>query len=189
ARALKPQGLLRAMVYNRYHRIATSAFQKAVQCLLPNALYRDPEAGLELARKLLEECPPGGRLHEYTDRIESDAQFADTFLQPVEHSYTVESLQALVEGCGLEILHPQVTLWDRSWGTYLWNMEIHNTEMRERYEALDDFARWKITNWLLQEKSPMVSFYLQRQDSGRPRKTERDICAGFLRTVFQRSQT
>jgi SAM-dependent methyltransferase len=189
ARALKPEGILRVMVYNRYHRIATSAFQKAVKTLLVDASLCDLDSGLQVARKLLEECPAGGRLREYSDRIASDSQLADTFLQPVEHSYTVESLQALVESCGLELLHPQVTLWDQTWNTYLWNMTFEEPELRERYEALGDVERWKITNWLRQESSPMLSFYLQRKDSGRPRKTEREICDAFLATVFERNQT
>ncbi len=188
ARALKPEGILRVMVYNRYHRIATSAFQKAVKTLLADASLRDLDSGLQVARRLLEECPAGGRLREYSDEIESDAQFADTFLQPVEQSYTVESLQALVKDCGLELLHPQVTLWDRTWNTYLWNMAFEDPDLRERYEALDDLERWKITNWLGQEKSPMLSFYLQRKDSERRRRTEREICDAFLATVFERSR-
>lgn len=189
ARALKPEGLLRVMVYNRYHRIATSAFQRAIKTLLLDASLRDLETGLQVARKLLRECPAGGRLREYSDAMESDSQLADTFLQPVEQSYTVESLQALVEDCGLELLHPKVTLWDQTGNTYHWNMAFEDPELRERYEALDDLERWKITNWLEQEKSPMLSFYLQRKDSGRPRKTESEICQTFLDTVFKRTHT
>jgi SAM-dependent methyltransferase len=189
ARALKPEGILRVMVYNRYHRIATSAFQRAVKTLLVDASLNDLDSGLQVARKLLRECPAGGRLREYSDAMESDSQLADTFLQPVEQSYTVESLQALVEGCGLELLHPKVTLWDRTGNTYPWNMSFEDPELRERYEALGDLERWKITNWLEQEKSPMLSFYLQRKDSGRRRKTEHEICETFLDTIFERSHT
>jgi 2-polyprenyl-3-methyl-5-hydroxy-6-metoxy-1,4-benzoquinol methylase len=36
AKALKPTGILELMVYNRYHRIETTAFQKAIRILAGN---------------------------------------------------------------------------------------------------------------------------------------------------------
>jgi SAM-dependent methyltransferase len=190
AQALKPSGILELMVYNRYHRITTSAFQKAVRLLRGGGrAATDFAAELSFAKKLID----GFRADNSVSRLLSecqtmpDAAIADTLIQPVEHSYTVESLREMAAGCGLELLLPCVNAFDRAWKTISWDLEFGDEELQRGYDALEDCERWQVANLLLAEKSPMLWFYFQRKDSGRTRKTERQVCDEFLITKFIRT--
>lgn len=189
ARALKPDGVLELMVYNRFHRTLTSAFQKAIRLLTRTGGQPDFESGLALAKKLRANFPVENHMSEWlaelTDRPESD--LADLLIQPVEHSYTVASLGAMAESCGLEMLHPCITLYVklRLLNT-TWNMEFPDAELQSTYDALPDLDRWQVSNLLLHEKTPLLWFFLQRRDSAHPRKTEREIDEGFLDSVFEK---
>lgn len=188
AAALKPNGVMELMVYNRYHRIVTSTLQKAVRMLSGGtAASVDFESELEIAIKLVN----GGFstqsmmidfLQEY--RKGSESKLADTLIQPVEHSYTVESLANIVQSCGLELVAPRINLFDLANNTYLWNTEFNDPEVQEKYDALPDLKRWQISNLLHLEKSPMLWFYLQHQNCDRPLKSEQQICQEFLNTKF-----
>lgn len=189
ARALKPDGILELMVYNRFHRTLTSAFQKTIRILSRTGGAPDFEGGLALAKKLLANFPVENHMSEWlaelTDRPEAD--LADLLIQPVEHSYTVASLDAMAGGCGLEMLQPCITLYVklRLLNT-LWNMEFADAELQGRYDALPDLDRWQVSNLLLHEKTPLLWFFLQRRDSAHPRKTERKSDEEFLDGVFRK---
>jgi SAM-dependent methyltransferase len=188
ARALKPQGVLELMVYNRYHRIPTSAYQRAIRQLLEGEPTDDLDQALAVTQRLFKEHPMPGRFGEYVQEMNSEVLLADTFLQPIEHSYTIESLAEMADRCGLEILCPYLSLWEKTQGSCLWTVDFKAPELRERYEALDDLSRWKIAQWLFLEKSPLLWFYLQRKDSGVERKSERQIDEEFLDTPFRRAR-
>lgn len=188
-RALRPNGVLELMVYNRYHRIATSAYQRAIRLLLAGEPTDDLDRALEITQKLLREHPMEGQLGQYVKSMGSDALLADTFLQPVEHSFTIESLAEMADRCGLELLRPYVSPWGRSWGSYLWSVDFQEPELRLRSAALSDLDRWKIAQWLLLEKSPLLWFYLQKKGSGEERKSERQVDEEFLGTRFARART
>jgi len=194
AEALKPTGVLELMVYNRYHRIATSATQKALRLLLGRggsggAGAAELASQLSFARKLVCAFRAGNSVSRLLEECEAlpDSAVADTLLQPVEFSYTVESLAEMAEGCGLELMLPCVNVFDRAWKTISWDVEFGDEELQRVYDALEDRERWQVTNLLMAERTPMLWFYLQRKDSGRGRKTERQVCDEFLSTKFVRT--
>jgi len=191
ARALKRDGVLELMVYNRYHRIITTAFQKAIRLFGGNAENGDFELELLIAKKIIE----GNKLRnlmaqsirEYTACPE--AQLADALLQPVEHSYTVESMDELASACGLEMLVPCINQYDKSSGTFNWNLEFADPELQKFYDGFSDLRRWQISNHLMLETSPMIWFYLHRKDSRKPRKSESKLSQEFLDLRFRPSAT
>jgi SAM-dependent methyltransferase len=188
--AMKPGGVLELMVYNRFHRIVTSAFQKAVRSFGAVGEEVDFEAEVALAHKIVDNLPVKGTLEkafiQYMEWSESD--FADLLVQPVEHSYTVESLEELARSCGLELALPCVSPYARHLAANLsWNLDFPDPELRERYFSLPDSRRWQITNLLLHDRSPLLWFYLRRAEE--TRRTERDVCDELLETRFERCET
>ena len=190
AKALKPNGIMEMMVYNRYHRIVTSAFQKAVRIFGENRGV-DFEADLDVARMIADNVPVKELLErgfiQYMDISESD--FADLLIQPVERSYTVESLESLAATCGLELQAPCISQYAKYLATTSWDMEFKSAALQALYDALPDSRRWQITNLILHERSPLLWFYLRRKDSEIPRKSEKQICEEFQETRFERAGT
>jgi SAM-dependent methyltransferase len=190
AAALRPAGVMQLMVYNRYHRTRTTAFQKAVRLLLETGGY-DYAAELALARRFVQGYAGPGSMGPWLApyRDFPDEQLADALIQPVEHSYTVESLERMVHEAGLELLTPFPDPFDAANGTLHWELEMGDPELQRAYDALPDVRRWEVTNLLLQEESPMLWFYLQRRDSEVPRRSTRELCEAFLDGRFVRAQT
>jgi hypothetical protein len=114
---------------------------------------------------------------------------ADLLILPVENSYTVESFENLANSRGLEMLTPCSDMFDNPSALDTWNMSFSHPALRLEYDSLPDSQRWQVTNHLLFERSPQLWFYFQRQDSDRPRKDEKQICAEFLETRFARTGT
>jgi SAM-dependent methyltransferase len=190
ARALKPTGVMELMVYNRFHWVIPVAFQQAIRTLTEGPGEVDFETELSTARRIIGDLPKGRLLGSYLGRYGGDspeAMIADELLQPVLYSYTVESLADMAEGCGLELLLPCLNQFDKETGNYDWNMNFSDPVLREMYDALPDRRRWQIANLLLLESSPMLWFYVRRQDAGPARRTERQVCEEFLDTVFTRA--
>ncbi|HEY6190001.1 MAG TPA: class I SAM-dependent methyltransferase [Pyrinomonadaceae bacterium] len=189
--ALKPDGVMELLVYNRYHRTVTSAFQKAVRIFGEGRGTVDFEADFAIAKKIAGSVSVRGTLEkafiQYMDYSESD--FADLLIQPVEHSYTVESFDALGDSCGLEMLYPSISLYVKSLASTSYNLEFTDPELQELYDKLPDVRRWQVTNLIMQDKSPMLWFYFQRKDSAHKRKSEAQLCEEFLDTRFKRHKT
>ncbi len=190
AAALKRNGVLELAVYNYYHRILTTAYQKAIRYLFMEDPEIDLDQQLEVTRDLMETFPVENTMSFYLkqEKHQSREYLADSFLQPVEHSYTVESLVALLETVGLEISLPCVYVFDKS-GRMNWHLEFANEVAARHYENLPDVARWQISNLLMVERSPSLVFYVQRKDSSIRRKSEREVCDEFLNTRFARYST
>jgi 2-polyprenyl-3-methyl-5-hydroxy-6-metoxy-1,4-benzoquinol methylase len=190
ARALRPAGMMQLMVYNRYHRTLTTAFQKAVRALLGDGAYAY-EAELGLARRFVHHYGGAGKMAAWLAQFRDapDARLADALVQPVEHSYSVESLGRMAEGAGLELAAPFPNPFDASNGTLHWEMELGDPELQRAYDALPDARRWQVTNLLLLEQSPMLWFYLQRADSPVRRQTTRELCDAFLGGRFAHART
>ena len=190
ATALKPSGVLELMVYNRYHRVHTTAFQKAVRAFGAEKR-NDFETEMRIAKDIIEGSSLNNTMSLFLEQYRDcpEAQLADALLQPVEYSFTVESLGELAARCGLEFLAPCLSFYDRRNEIGFWNMEFDNEELQRRYDSLPDSHRWQITNLLQLEKSPMLWFYFQRRDACRPRKTELQLTQGFLDVKFIRSET
>lgn len=188
-KALKPTGVLELMVYNRYHRILTSAFQKAVRLLAGTESAMDFQKELPITRALIDDFPGKGIMVEFMNNFRQapEAQIADALMQPVENSYTVEVLEEMVNRCGLEFLLPSPNAWDRGSDHLTWNMHFPQPEIQQVYEKLPDSRRWQISNLLLCEASPNLWFYLKRTDGPLTRKSEQQICDSFLETRFKRN--
>ncbi|HEX5869369.1 MAG TPA: class I SAM-dependent methyltransferase, partial [Longimicrobium sp.] len=196
AAALKPGGVMQLMVYNRYHRTLSTAFQKAMRALLGDSGYAyDRE--LAMARRFVghaafpESMDGPSRMGAWLagHRNAPDAQLADTLIQPVEHSFTVESLEQMARRADLEMLAPVPNPVDAAKGTLHWEMEMGDPELQAAYDALPDERRWQVTNLLQLENSPMLWFYLQRADSPAPRRSTRELCDAFLATRFAPAKT
>lgn len=187
AAALKPGGVLELMVYNRYHRTNTTAFQKALRVI--NGAGADFGSDLEVTRQIIASIPLASPMAAWLPGYKEapEAALADALMQPVEHSYTVHSLNELAESCGLELLQPCVSQFDKADGRISWNLQFPDLALQTRYDSLADVQRWYVTNLLMLNRSPMLWFYLRRRDERR-RATEAEICERFLDTVFIRSQ-
>ena len=190
--ALKPNGILELMVYNYYHRILTTAFQKAIRSLCNSETLPDFSKEMACTQKIIKSV---SHQHSLMANFLSqsakmpEAGIADSLLQPVEFSYTVESLAALARSCGLELLLPCVNQFDKALERYTFNLHFEDSEIAHHYESLPDIQRWQIANLLMVETSPMLWFYLQRVDSEYCRKTERQVCEDFLDATFTRTST
>lgn len=191
AAAMKPGGILELMVYNKFHRILTTAFQGALRILAGTEARPSWQDEMNLARSLAASFRRGNLMAAFLSQNAGlpDTLFADSLLQPVEHSYTIGSLRQMTVACGLELLTFCIDPFSRATGAVNWNLDFQEPVLRERYQQLGDIERWEVTNLLLGEAAPMLWFYLQRADSPRIRKSERDICDGFLRARFRRAAT
>jgi len=190
ARALKPTGVMELMVYNRFHWIIPVAFQQAIRMLGEGRGEVDFETDLSVARKIIDDFPAGLLLSGYLGRYDGDSpesMIADELLQPVLHSYTVESLADMAEACGLEMVLPCLNQFDKLTGNFSWNMNFQDASLKQTYDSLPDRTRWQIANLLLLDSSPMLWFYLRH--TGTERKTERQVCEEFLETIFVRATT
>lgn len=186
-RALKPTGVLELMVYNRYHRILTSAFQKGVRLLAGTESKADFQKEFSITRALINDFPGDGLMKMFVDGFKQapDPQIADALIQPVENSYTVEVLEEMAARCGLEYLMPSPNAWDRGANRVTWNLHFSQPEIQEAYEKLPDSRRWQITNLMLCENSPHLWFYMRRTDGPLERKSEKQVCDSFLETRFK----
>ena len=193
--ALKPGGIMEIMVYARYQRITTTTFQKAIRVfgeLRGGEI--DFDADFVVAKKIAKGLPKGSILEQafvHTQYMDwSDSDFADLFIHPCEHSYTVESLEDLAASCGLEYVAPCISHYGKSVvNAFSWNMEFSDEELQRSYDALPDSRRWQVTNLLLFDKAPLLWFYLRHNDDPAPRKTEQQIVGGFMDTVFVKNKT
>jgi SAM-dependent methyltransferase len=186
ARSLRPQGVLQLMVYNKFHRVLSSSVQKAIR-VLSGDLDPGSDRERELAEALVQQFEPPGRMGEFLAglRASRPEEIADSLMQPVEHSYTIEGLHRLAEAAGLQIELPCLNQFDRARGNLDWNLQFSDRRLADPYRGLPDLDRWHVTNLLLCERSPLLWFYLRRSDAG-TRVTEEEVCARFLETTFVR---
>jgi SAM-dependent methyltransferase len=191
SRALKPSGILELMVYNRYHRIETTAFQKAVRILAGTTAEANFEGEMQVAQEIIAGFNMPNRMVQFLENYKEcpEAKLADSLLQPIEYSYTVRSLESLIGSCNLELLVPCINQFDIASRSYLWNLEFDDSRLQTLYDALPDSDRWAVSNYLMLEKSPMLWFYLQRTDSNRRRKSEKQLCEEFLEQKLRKSNT
>lgn len=185
AAAMRPDGLLELMVYNRFHRTATTSFQQGLRLLVPDA--EGLEAQMEVVQQLAyDEHGAGGSvkalLHEF--RGAPEAMIADTFLQPVERSYTVDGLVEMLKGAGLDLLLPCANQFDRAGGRLDWELCLPAGRARDVYEHLEDRRRWQVTNLLRAEASPMLWFYVGKDSSDTTRRNQQDAHDAFLAAQF-----
>jgi SAM-dependent methyltransferase len=189
SRALKKNGVLELMVYNYYHRIFTTAFQKAIHaiCAGDGVLLNDSQMEREMAitKALIRNFPMENMMKQFLVYLADteESNIADSLIQPVEHSYTVESLNELVTSGHLELLYHCINEADAGNQRLTWNLDVKEPE----YIMADDIVRWQVGNLLMLEKSPMLWFYIQRKDADFTRLSEQALCESFLQTTFTRS--
>lgn len=193
SRALKKNGILELFVYNYYHRVMSTAFQKAIRMLCSEDGRPNIDLELPVSAAVIEDSSGScgalmqGFLAELEDAHES--RMADAILQPVEHSYTVETFNQLVNSCDLSLVQPVINQWDKARDRLTWELEFGDKKNKDTYQALTDINRWQVGNLLLLEESPHVWFYVQRKDCDFPIKSTQQICQEFLKTRFKKART
>ncbi|TGE15081.1 class I SAM-dependent methyltransferase [Hymenobacter elongatus] len=189
AGALKPTGVIEFMVYNYYHRLMTTACQNAVRTFYNREESLDMDLEMTIVKKLIAHFPFRNLMGEYmrTHHSAPEAKIADCLLQPVEYSYTIESLAKLVGHGNLELLIHCINQTDVAVNALNWNTHFDEPLLAQEYEALSDNKRWQISNLLMLNDSPMLWFYLQRNDVGTERQSEGVICEGFLESKFAKN--
>ena len=192
-RALKPSGIIELMVYNQYHMLPHTAFQKAVRIMAGNIKNEniDFDKELLLGKNLVQRFPENNSMSSLLDNFRDcdESMFADELLQPVQYNYTIESLQEIALNSGLELDMPCINQFDKATKTYSWNINFNHKDLQEPYNSLPDIERWNVSNLLKYENSPHLWFYLKKLDSNRARKSEKDICIEFLNQKFKRNNT
>ena len=191
SRALKPNGILELMVYNRYHRIETTAFQKAIRLLADTATESNFEAELRIAQRIIAGFRMSNSMTQFLENYKEcpESRLADALLQPVEYSFTIRSFESLAARCDLELVTPCINQFDIGSRNFLWNLEFEDDSLQTLYDSLPDSGRWQVSNYLMLERSPMLWFYLQRTDSGWKKKSEKQLSEEFLQQNFARSNT
>ena len=186
SKALRPDGVLELMVYNYYHRMHTTAYQKAIRLLGGSPDRPDITAELPLTQDMIAEFSSGSSMQAFLQeqRDLPEAAVADSLLQPVEYSYTVATLNQLAERCDLALHHPVINQFDKLSKNTSWQTKLP-PKVAARFAALDDISRWQVTNLLMMEKSPMLWFYLRPNQH--PRQTETEVNTAFLDTVFTKT--
>jgi SAM-dependent methyltransferase len=186
--ALDKNGILELMMYNYYHRLQTTAFQKAIRTFYDSNTSFDMDFELHILKSLMAGFRCDSDIRDFLLSFNNipEAAIADSLLQPVEYSYTIESLALLADDCNLEYLQYCPNQFDVNKNAVSWNLQFENEPMQELYYSLPDIKRWQISNLLMYKDSPMLWFYFQRKDSTYIRKTEQEISETFLETTFSK---
>lgn len=169
-KGMKKDAVLELMVYNYYHRVQTTAFQKAIRLLGGSPDRPDIDRELPLTMDMVRSFPVDCHMKQFLEhqRDLPEAAVADNLLQPVEYSYTIRSLRALAEASNLRLQSYCVNQFDKLSGNLDWLMRFDSADLQASYDALSDTDQLQVTNLLLAEKSPMLWFYLERSDNPRP---------------------
>ena len=185
AQALKPSGVLELMVYNYYHRTQTTAYQKAIR-ILSGATGRGGLIDSELAMtaELIAHGGLPGSMAPFLaqQRDLPEPAVADSLLQPVEFSYTVETLAAMCGRAGLTLLQPCIGQFDKLAQRFSWDPPLPEGAARSAFAKLGDLKRWQVANLLMTDASPMLWFYAHR---GGDRPDRAQINADFLSRTFR----
>lgn len=189
ARALRPGGVLELMVYNRFHRAFNAAFATAVRIM---TRYGDRDTTLEEELAVAKSVAAAGQMasspHLAPFRTAHESHFADALIQPVEYSYTVASLDALLAQCGLALMLPCYNQFDRA-SERAWTLAFDTSWLQQRVDSLPDRVRWEIANLLLMERSPFLWFYARHRDDAANDRYEMAINEEFLDRAFVPAST
>lgn len=191
AKAVKPTGVMELMIYNFYHRILTTAYQKAIRILAGSGSKPDIEKEMPLTRALIERFPVANHLSAFLDEQKNapPAAIADYFLQPVEYSYTVYSFRDLCREAGLELTSYCVNQFDNMNARTNWMLDIADERVRQAHLDLPDIDRWQVTNLLLGELTPLLWFFTQPENSTLNRRTDAEAREAFLDTIYMPRKT
>ncbi|MFT4927981.1 MAG: SAM-dependent methyltransferase [Phenylobacterium sp.] len=192
-RALKKNGILELFVYNYYHRITTTAFQKAIRMMCSTSGKPNIDVELPISAAMItdEQANYSDLMKAFIAPIADDHEsaMADAILQPVEYSYTVETFNQLIQSQNLEIVAPCLNQWDKAEDRLSWEMKFSDQTVADQYQSLPDLKKWQVGNLLKLEQSPHVWFYVQRKDSDFAVTPSSQICEAFLNSRFKKSRT
>ncbi len=170
--ALKSEGILETMVYNKSHRQYYGELKKLLRLLMPQ--YPDCKRNelKQFFQTLLNAETKSPAVKYYVDEaislLDHDfATFLDVYMNPREVSYDLQELFAFLESGGFEFL---------SWrNPESWNLEtrINNSEILEQYKYLTPFEKYEIVCSLDYDFSPYFSLYASKTlDHSRIRQTD-----------------
>ncbi|HEY5988334.1 MAG TPA: hypothetical protein VIV12_18450, partial [Streptosporangiaceae bacterium] len=186
---LEDDGVLELMVYNRFQRVEAVAMQKALRLLAADHADPDDTLQLSLAKRLIDGLDGESDALDVLRKLRfNQAEFVNTFIQPVEWSYTVHSLAALARSAGAVLWLPTQTVGDSSTRRH-WALSFSDAYLRERYRSLPDIDRWQLVNLLMAERSPALWFYLRPARIPRPPFLSDEVAARFLDTRFGHAST
>ncbi|HTF71051.1 MAG TPA: class I SAM-dependent methyltransferase [Edaphobacter sp.] len=189
AKALRPNGILELMVYNKFHRKFHASFQGAIRILADSQIVPPTmDEQLHLARLVLESEPAAGTSFAMQVKEGPEAQFADMLIQPLEYSYTVDTLHSLIGACGLELILPCGNQFDY-YNDRSWFVNFSAEELRDKVSALKDVTRWQFINFLLMENSPMLWFFVGHQGWKGCEYYQQQVNDDFLGRRFARAST
>jgi SAM-dependent methyltransferase len=175
--ALRPGGATVLMVYSTMHRQPLATFRSAADLLAGDAL--DPDTRYAFAGSLLNKvlasprcsppCPEAldemARLHE-VDR----AFVADALIHPLETTYDIDGLLALLQGASLD---------HRSWlYPVQWDLEAYldDPQALARFDQLDPVAQWKVIYNLAGYTGPLLQCLLEADKTPRlPAYTQEEL--------------
>ncbi|MFD7451649.1 class I SAM-dependent methyltransferase [Kitasatospora sp. NPDC059827] len=186
--AVRDDGVLELMVYNRFHRREAESFQAALRILAPESEHGHRER-YALARSLAGSLQVESTMTKHLEdtRRSPEPAWADRWMNPCETSYDVDSLAGLARECGLLLEAPKVNGFDKMRRRFLWTTELTDPELLAPYERLDDLARWQLVNLLHLDNSPMLWFYLRPDRAGTgTRVSDADRNRMFLDGVLDR---
>lgn len=156
-RSLSSNGALLLMVYSAMHRGGVDAMRQAIDLLGRDGESADQRyalSGRVLERTLASpRCRPlsSDALAQLLDNHERDRGFvADVLLHPLEVSYDVDGLAALLESADL-----RHTAWyhPREWEL---SHYVDDAALQGRFDALDEVAQWKVVYYLAGRAGPQI---------------------------------
>lgn len=177
--SLRPGGAIQLMVYSTMHRGPVRAVREATS-LLTGADEPDDEryrfAG-DLVKQVLasDRCAPQGAeaLKLLNEQADEDRSFvADAVLHPLETTYDIDGLLALLDEAGLE---------HRSWlQPELWELDsyLDEPDLTKRFEALPPRDRWHVVYCLAGYAHPMLELLAEPKGT-EPRPYALDELMGF----------
>jgi SAM-dependent methyltransferase len=179
--AMRTDGIAELMCYSQYHRIATTAVQRASQLLLDEGASLQDQ--MALVQMLMGEPGIVGPVYNLLNDLSElpAAAVADAAIQPVEWTYTLSSFMELAAAGGLIPIAPTFDIYDQIQGR-MWTCEFYSPRLRQRYEQMSDIERWTLAELLKTTEAPLLWFYFRK--GGSAAGNESKVSEAFLNTVF-----
>jgi hypothetical protein len=166
-RALKKEGAVEIMVYNKKHRYPLNTFQEIFKLLTTSTNGKD--AKLKMAYRLVKAIISSKRCRPLNRYLKEDLKalklfredlpaFADCLIHPRETSYDIFELFSLIKKGGFSFInwfYPD--LWDIS--NY-----IKDPVLVGRIKELPPLVQYQLVYLIAGQDSPMFEFYLQPDD-------------------------
>jgi len=142
---LKSYGRINLMVYGKYPRIGIYMLQEVFKILKLEV----NDHGLDMVKHILSNIPEWHFAKEYINKagdLSTDPGLADTFLNPVDKSFSISDIFQMIQNADLEFVD--------------WNDRLHysieavassDPVFKKMVENLDSFDRYRLTELLVQQ--------------------------------------